>query len=167
MYFARHHVLLPSCIMTENGLASRTGHEWMVELISWSSKWSGTVRYESLWDNIGMSPYNVVQCSIENQKGVNVVQCSIENQKGPITINFVQAMIAPFWFSTEYCWFVIMPFWLSTDNIFKYKQYEINEKTDHHCTHLTCWRLFPSMFGLGSMGIVCYSKSSWYPNGLR
>ena len=24
--------------------------------------------------------------------------------------------IAPFWFSMEHCWIVIMPFWLSTDD---------------------------------------------------
>ena len=55
--------------------------------------------------------------SVESQKGsITIQRCSVENQKGAIAID-ISTAIAPFWFSTEHLWILIVPLWHSTDNI--------------------------------------------------
>ena len=66
---------------------------------------------------------------------------------------------APFWFSMEHCWIVIMPFWLSTDDI----HVTLNERCNLYVFRsrfCTCW-----YYGIRAMFCVVWLIAYWCATG--
>ena len=65
------------------------------------------------WEALQVKTLHIVSWDLRARKGVNAVhRCSIENQKGIIAVQKkkMAMAVAPFWFSMEHRWTMLMPF---------------------------------------------------------